>query len=89
MSYLESAEEWDDFWAEHERALAGERSEITFDGHALGKTYPYQPDTRPQATGWGGSSMRRWQPAPSPTSCERASSSFGWSLAARFSTAAA
>jgi diaminopimelate decarboxylase len=41
MSYLESAERWDDFWAEHERALAGDRTEITIDGHALGRTYPY------------------------------------------------
>ena len=52
MSYLESAEEWDAFWAEHERALAGERSEVTFDGHALGKTYPYQQT--PVAGDWLG-----------------------------------
>ena len=41
MSYLDSADEWDVFWSEHERALRGDRSEITLDGHALGKTYPY------------------------------------------------
>ncbi len=41
MSYLESPGEWEEFWAEHKRALAGERSEITFDGHELGAVYPY------------------------------------------------
>jgi diaminopimelate decarboxylase len=41
MSYLESADDWDDFWAENERALTGLRGEITIDGHALRKTYPY------------------------------------------------
>ena len=41
MSYLERSEEWMEFWAEHERALAGEAPEVTYDGHALGKTYPY------------------------------------------------
>ena len=41
MSYLASDEEWSGFWAEHSRAQAGERDEITFDGHALGPVYPY------------------------------------------------
>ena len=41
MSYLESAAEWESFWAEHERAGRSDRAEVTFDGHALGKTYPY------------------------------------------------
>ena len=41
MSYLESGAEWQAFWAEHERAVRGDGPDITFDGHALGKTYPY------------------------------------------------
>ena len=41
MSYLESAAEWEGFWAEHERAARGDGTQVTFDGHALGKTYPY------------------------------------------------
>jgi diaminopimelate decarboxylase len=41
MSYLASGEGWEAFWHEHELALAGQRGEITLDGHPLGKTYPY------------------------------------------------
>lgn len=41
MSYLHSDSEWREFWSEHERAQAGERDEITFDGHSIGQVYPY------------------------------------------------
>ena len=41
MSYLNSGAEWEELWAEHSRALAGDRDEITFDGHPLGAVYPY------------------------------------------------
>lgn len=41
MSYLESREEWDGFWTEHRRALAGERDDLTIDGREIGTVYPY------------------------------------------------
>ena len=41
MSYLESHDEWGGFWVEHGRATAGEREEITLDGHEIGTVYPY------------------------------------------------
>ncbi len=41
MSYLDSEEEWDTFWAEHRRAVAAEREAITFDAHEIGTVYPY------------------------------------------------
>lgn len=53
MSYLESEASWSAFWAEHERALGGEGPEITFDGHAIGKVYPYWQ--RPVRGEWLGS----------------------------------
>lgn len=37
MSYLDSAEEWHSFTQEHDRALSGQRSPITFDNDGLGK----------------------------------------------------
>ena len=36
MSYLDSAPQWEHFWAEHRKALLGEREPLTFDGHGLG-----------------------------------------------------
>jgi diaminopimelate decarboxylase len=36
MSYLDSADEWDRFWAEQRAALLGQREPLTFDGHGLG-----------------------------------------------------
>ena len=36
MSYLDSASQWEHFWAEHRKALLGEREPLTFDGHGLG-----------------------------------------------------
>ena len=36
MSYLDSGEQWDAFWSEHQRALLGRRPEITYGGHGLG-----------------------------------------------------
>ena len=41
MSYLESHDEWEDFWLEHASARAGDRDEITLDGHEIGTVYPY------------------------------------------------
>jgi len=37
MSYLDDAEPWRKFWEEHDRALLGDRTPITFRNHALGK----------------------------------------------------
>ncbi len=37
MSYLESEYEWNDFWSQHELALRGERSEVTYRNHPLGR----------------------------------------------------
>ncbi len=36
MSYLESAAQWEHFWAEHRKSLLGARAPLTFDGHGLG-----------------------------------------------------
>ncbi len=36
MSYLDSASQWRHFWAEHHKALRGEREPLTFEGHGLG-----------------------------------------------------
>jgi diaminopimelate decarboxylase len=36
MSYLDSAAQWDRFWAEHRRGLLGLREPLTFEGHGLG-----------------------------------------------------
>lgn len=36
MSYLESTEQWNAFLAQHERAVAGGRAPLTYDGHRLG-----------------------------------------------------
>jgi diaminopimelate decarboxylase len=41
MSYLESRQEWDEFWDAKEAMEEGRGREITFDGHLLGKVYPY------------------------------------------------
>ncbi len=41
MSYLESHDEWEGFWREHAGAAAGDRDEITLDGHEIGTVYPY------------------------------------------------
>ncbi|TWT67399.1 Y4yA family PLP-dependent enzyme [Allorhodopirellula solitaria] len=53
ISYLESEQEWTDFWHEHELALRGKRDPITYRNHGLGrivvdgtvhgspKSYPY------------------------------------------------
>ena len=47
MSYLEHETEWREFWSEHKQARAGERAELTFDGHGLANVYPYhQAPTR-------------------------------------------
>jgi len=37
MSYLDDGEQWESFWREHDRALRGDRSPITYHNHALGK----------------------------------------------------
>lgn len=53
MSYLDSSGEWEAFWREHARALAGEREALTFDRHRLGleadgsgnpAVYPYHQE---------------------------------------------
>lgn len=36
ISYLDDREQWRRFWAEHRRALLGEREPLTFSGHGLG-----------------------------------------------------
>ncbi len=36
MSYVDAAEEWERFWAEHRAALLGDRDTLTFGGHGLG-----------------------------------------------------
>lgn len=41
MSYLESEADWELFWEEHQRAQAGECEHITYEGHTIGKVYPY------------------------------------------------
>ena len=47
MSYLDDAPAWERFWTEHRAALAGQREPLTFDGHRIGRTYPYfQEPTR-------------------------------------------
>ena len=38
MSYLDSEQEWREFWREHRRALEGGREPLTFEGHGLGLT---------------------------------------------------
>ena len=37
MSYLNSAEQWEDFWRQHQSALLNERPEITHRNHSLGR----------------------------------------------------
>ncbi len=37
ISYLESEQQWDTFWQQHELALQGEHPEITYRNHALGR----------------------------------------------------
>jgi diaminopimelate decarboxylase len=36
ISYLDSAPQWDHFWAEHRRGLLGEREPLTYRAHGLG-----------------------------------------------------
>jgi diaminopimelate decarboxylase len=36
MSYLDSPDQWEGFWREHNRGLLGERPPLTFEGHGLG-----------------------------------------------------
>ena len=36
MSYLENQTQWQTFWAEHERALLGQREPLTYRNHGLG-----------------------------------------------------
>lgn len=36
MSYLDSATQWQHFWAQHRDALLGRRAPLTFEGHGLG-----------------------------------------------------
>lgn len=38
VSYIDSQEQWDRFWAEHRRGLLGERESLTYDGYGLGLT---------------------------------------------------
>ena len=37
MSYLDDGDQWKTFWQEHDRALLGDRTPITYRNHALGK----------------------------------------------------
>ncbi|WP_390173859.1 Y4yA family PLP-dependent enzyme [Roseimaritima ulvae] len=37
MRYLESESQWQDFWREHEAALLGKRSEVTYRNHPLAR----------------------------------------------------
>ena len=41
MSYLDSHEEWETFWAEHRRGLLGEREPLTYDRQGLG-LFPHE-----------------------------------------------
>lgn len=47
MSYLDSREQWDAFWAAQRAALAGDGPSVTFEDHPLSTVYPYhQSPTR-------------------------------------------
>lgn len=37
ISYLRSAQQWDTFWQEHEKALLGQRESVTYRNHHLGR----------------------------------------------------
>jgi len=79
MSYLDSAGQWDAFWAEHRAAVAGKSEPLTYGAHRLGldadgsgnaSVYPYHQ--RPVRGEWLASVLDAALPAPGGETVARA-----------------